>query len=238
MRIESMTLNLRSELREVSAQLQQMKDHNAARLVGSLASELAFEQHVDQKPTSSELVVKPHLSGDFKQLPPGTRDHFISITVTAIPSQGSHGHCPCRCHYRNTSRSPKALDRIAGVLFAGYSGFPCLAPPCNVNSCRNSCPMTTKSVASVKYFFPSWFLSWAVSLWIRSSEWGFDYNVRFMHCVSYSSPIFVSAYRGDAASMKMLLKAKRGSPFDVTAGARQKSLLTVLIPRMVIFSFS
>ena len=39
MRIESMTLNLRSELREVSAQLQQMKDHNAARLVGTLASE-------------------------------------------------------------------------------------------------------------------------------------------------------------------------------------------------------
>ena len=240
MRIESMTYDLRRELREVQAQLEQFRDHDAAKMcfMNSLASELVPERHFDEKPSSSELAVavKPYLSGDFEELPTEPRNHCFSITVTPVSSQGSYEHCNCRCHQRNTTRSPKAFDRVAGVLFAGYSGIPCLALQCNINSCRNSCPMTSKGVASVQYFFPSWCLSWAVSLWIKHSQGGFDYNFRLMHCVSYSSPIFLSAYRGDAASMKMLLKAKMGSPFDVAAGERQKSLLTVLIPHVVIFS--
>lgn len=234
MRIESMTYDLRRELRE------HIQDYNAARMcfVDSLVSEEVTEQHIDENRSSSELAVavKPYLNEDLQVFSKEPRDHIISITVTPISSQGVHGHCRCRCHQRNTIRSPKAFDRVAGVLFAGYSSIACLAPQCNINSCRNYCPMTSKDFASVKYFFPSWFLSWAVSLRIRNFEWGFDYAFRLMHCVSYSSPIFLSAYRGDATSMKMLLKAKMGSPFDVTAGERQKTLLTVLISFMAVFS--
>lgn len=239
MRIESMTYDLQREIRDVYTQLEQIQDRDAARMcfIDPQTSEKIPEQNYDRESCSSELAaLKPQLSMDLEGLPLESRNQFISITVVPTSSQSSLGHCHCRCHQRSTTRSPKAFDRFAGVLFTGYSGIACLALQCNVSSCRNSCPMTRKGVAAVKYFFPSWFLSWAVSLSIRFTEWGFDYNFRLMHCVCYSSPIFLSAYRGDAASMKMLLKAKMGSPFDVTAGKRQKSLLTVLIPHIVISS--
>lgn len=58
---------------------------------------------------------------------------------------------------------------------------------------------------------------------------GFDFNLRVLHYVHYSSPIFQCAYQGDSLGMKNLLKARLGSPFDMTSGP-QRSLLGVWLP--------
>ena len=133
--------------------------------------------------------------------------------------------CKCRCHQRALKRSSFFIDRFLGTVFTAYSGIPHLVPGCNVLSCTQSC-LISEMFFSFTYFFPTWLISWAIILVLRRSTLGFDHNIRLLHCVSYSSPIFQCAYQGDVVGMKLLLHQRLGSPFDVTPEP-QRSLLGV-----------
>lgn len=133
--------------------------------------------------------------------------------------------CDCCCHHRYSKRSSRVLDQVFGTLFAGYSGVSSLIPRCNVLGCKQSCA-SSDIMLSLNYLFPLWLLSWGFTLAFKTTIGGFDHSFRLFHCVEYSSPIFRYAYEGDVARMKALLKARLGSPFDVTSEP-QRSLLGV-----------
>jgi hypothetical protein len=133
--------------------------------------------------------------------------------------------CDCCCHHRYSKRSFRIFDQVFGTFFAGYSGVSSVVPRCNVLSCTQSCA-SSDIMLSLNYFFPQWLLSWGFTLALTTTIRGFDHTFRLFHCVEYSSPIFRYAYEGDVARMKALLKARLGSPFDVTSEP-QRSLLGV-----------
>ena len=133
--------------------------------------------------------------------------------------------CNCCCHQRHSDRSPRFVDGIIGTFFAGYYGIPYLAPRCTMHSCAQTC-LVSDFLLTVTYFFPTWFLSWAVTLAFKKSYSGFDYSFRVANCVKNSSPIFQCAYQGDVAGIKVLLRSNLGSPFDITPKP-ERSLLGV-----------
>lgn len=139
-----------------------------------------------------------------------------------------HCNCNCSCHERHSTRSPRATDRIIGTLFTGYLDVPFFYRRCNKSDCKRPCSNSQISI-SLTYFFPLWFLSKAISLSIQQHIWGFDYNLRVNHCVSFSSAIFQYSYQGNTSGIKSILKARSGSPFDITYGT-QRSLLGVWPP--------
>lgn len=133
--------------------------------------------------------------------------------------------CNCCCHDRYSERSPRVADKIFGTLFTGYSGIPYLTRKCDESSCAQSCSWP-HATFSLTYFFPMWFLSYLITLAVKQHSWGFDYNLRFIHYVGYSSLMFQYAYQGNVPGMKSLIKSRLGSPFEVTS-ERQRSLLGV-----------
>ena len=137
-------------------------------------------------------------------------------------NQSISSHCNCSCHERHSTRTPRLTDKFLGTLFGSfdvpYSSRECL-------SCIRSCP-SSQFMFSLTYFFPFWLLSWAITLSFQKCKWGLDHSFRVINCVSFSSPIFQHAYQGHVSEMKSLLKARLGSPFDVTPET-QKSLLVV-----------
>ncbi len=151
-------------------------------------------------------------------------DQAVAITVNATSISNIAPQCKCCCHQKYSKRSPRLVDRIVGTLFTGYSGIPGLGPRCNVHSCVHSCP-SPDAMLSLTYFFPTWFISGAITMALKKTTRGF-YNIRVIRYVSYSSPIFQYAYQGDISGMKALLKGRLGSPFDVTPET-QRSLLGV-----------
>ena len=81
------------------------------------------------------------------------RAHTIRQRCWCKPS------CTCSCHNIKTMQSPKFFQKVTGVLFVGYSGYPLSArSKCTVANC-----LTSISQLSVSYLFPSWLLNAAFS---------------------------------------------------------------------------
>lgn len=232
MRLEGMIYNQRTDMAELHrnyTQLAQSQSQHAVKIdifMARVAEMILYQQQKPEKSSSSILKVTTNspLVGGSKKFATESKDQVITIVTPPIFGSKVYEQCYCRCHPKRTRRSPKAFDQVAGVLSASYSTTQHLTPQCKVQCYPNS----STSAVSATYLFPTWFLSWAVSVGIAVSEQGFDYNLRWIHRVSYSSAIFQCAYQGDVSNMKMLFKAKLGSPFDV-ATEKQKSLLAVCI---------
>ena len=157
---------------------------------------------------------------------PQLRTGTTCLAETCLPGWRLALHqCVCCCHQRYSKRSSRSLNQIFGTLSAAYSGIPYLAPECNLPSCTRSC-LIPSSLFSLTFFFPTWILVWAITLTLKRSALGFDYNIRLFYCVSYSSPIFQCAYQGNVSGMKYILQNGLGSPFDVTPEP-QRTLLGV-----------
>lgn len=146
-------------------------------------------------------------------------DMDASIAASSMPT------CQCCCHYKYMNRSPRVVDRIFGTLLTVYSGVSNAAPRCNVSGCAQSCAGPDIAL-SLTYLFPSWLLSWGISLKITQATAGFNQNFRVIQYMEHSSPMFRCAYEGDVAQMKALLRGRLGSPFDMTYEPR-RSLLRV-----------
>ena len=86
------------------------------------------------------------------------------IGIKAYPTQYQKTPCSpfcgCRCHDIHSTKSPKALHELVGMLFIGYSGCPLrMRQNCTEISCISQSPFR----ANVKYLFPSWFLATAIT---------------------------------------------------------------------------
>lgn len=168
----------------------------------------------------SQVVCKPSQASQIPEVgtsitTPGALDLYQSIS----------SHCNCSCHERYSTRSPRLTDTLLGTLFAGSLDITYASRECNNLSCIRSCP-SPHFMFSLTYFFPIWLLSWAITLSFQKCKWGLDHSFRVINCASSSSSIFQYAYQGDVSGMKSLLKARLGSPFDVTPKP-QRSLLGI-----------
>lgn len=189
--------------------------------------EQSLEDH-DDVLESQDNSREPKISESSDTIPKSAVSTTITAPCWSDPYEPISLLCNCSCHERHSVRSPRATDRFIGTLFAGYLGVPYLYRGCNKSSCMRSCSSSQISI-SLTYFLPLWFLSKAITLSIQQHIWGLDYNIRVNHCVSFSSAIFQYAYQGNASGIKSILKARSGSPFDITYGA-QRSLLGVWSP--------
>ena len=153
------------------------------------------------------------------------RNEVSNTREIALSLQNEEPQCNCCSHEKYFKRSPHVADKALGTLFVGYSDIPFLISLCKSLNKARSCT-GSHFMFSLAYFFPIWFLSCAILLIVQDHPLGFDINLRVLHYVSYSSPIFQCAYQGDSLGMKSLLKRRLASPFDVTAGPR-RSLLGV-----------
>lgn len=180
------------------------------------------------EPIVQRLLIQPQSSGDHsssqRTREPSPNAKTRDDIDTSIPAS-SMTMCQCCCHYKHLSRSPRVVDRIFGSLFTVYSGVSNAAPRCNVSGCAQSCAGPDIAL-SLTYLFPSWLLSWGISLKFTQATAGFNHNFRVIQYVEYSSPIFRCAYEGDVPRMKALLKGRLESPFDMTYEPR-RSLLKV-----------
>ena len=181
-----------------------------------------MEPIVQMLSNQEEKLASNSPDGPAKELPSEAKNQGDMNTSIATSSMTI---CQCCCHYKYFNRSPRVVDRIFGTLFTVYSGVSNAAPRCNVSSCAQSCAGPDIAL-SLTFLFPSWLLSWGISLKITQATAGFNQNFRVIQYMEHSSPMFRCAYEGDVAQMKALLKGRLGSPFDMTYEPR-RSLLRV-----------
>ena len=121
--------------------------------------------------------------------------------------------CVCTCHRRHTHRTPKVLDRVFGILLFGYTGIPRVTP--YYDSIK--CIQRSVSAVWVTYFFPSWLLTRALTIFARlSSSSGPELIIRVPRIVHMNSRIFSLCIRNDVHGVQQLLQQGLASTSDVS----------------------
>ena len=149
----------------------------------------------------------------------------ISMSASIMQSKCSD-NCTCVCHRRSNIRTPQPLHRILGVLFIGYVGMPRITPSCDTKACiQRSSP-----TAVVTYFFPMWFLAWAVSLILRLSSYkGPQLSLTVSRIVAGSSAIFEYAITGKIDDVKTVLSHRIATPRNIGSNDGYSVLMVSLI---------
>ena len=184
----------------------------------STAQVLAAQQRLEIKLNDIEAAtvgkVVRDIASSIRQPTLGTESlehRSISVSASIMQSKCSN-RCVCACHRRSNIRTPRLLHRIFGALFIGYTGIPRITPSCDTRGCiQRSSPTVL-----VTYFFPMWFLAWAVSLVMRLSTYnGPQFSLAVSRIVSSTSVIFEYAVRGNLDDLKMVLGHRIASPRDI-----------------------
>ena len=148
---------------------------------------------------------------------------YIGLTVQQCEVTTSRQSCLCRCHWRRKWQSYQVLDKIVGTLFLGYSSAPNLTQGCDLPSCSRN----QRSLSSVLYIFPSWFLQRAISIvLLYTHRDGPSMSLRTLRLRRLADPVFHFATVGEVTQIKALFDRGEASPFDIGT-APQVCLLSV-----------
>ncbi|KAK8000787.1 hypothetical protein PG990_013387 [Apiospora arundinis] len=96
---------------------------------------------------------------------------------------------------------------FVGVLFLGYLGGPIVQRPCSDRLCSRQSRRHTR----ITYFFPSWFVSLAVSVLVS----GPAVSVKALPMRGKDDIIFTFASGGNSHELVRLMDAGRASPLDI-----------------------
>ena len=157
-------------------------------------------------------------------------DHSLPMIGMKV-HQAAKAQCPrscfCQCHTHSRWSSPqRRFKEIIGALFVGYSRTPTLAPTCDCTSCSRH----EKSLITVLYVFPPWFLKriLLILLYFTRRD-GPVMSLRTVRIRDGMDLILLWAEEGNLGKIQTLFKNGEASPFDVTA-KNDLSLLTVCLP--------
>ena len=121
--------------------------------------------------------------------------------------------CTCHCHDVRSWKSPRWLQPLLGLLFTGYAGMPFMSPSCNDTLCQHR----SEPTATIKYYFPPWFASQVLQVYIQlSNHNGIKQSLRTYRVVWNGSEIFRKTDAGDVEGVKAVLASRQGSPFDIS----------------------
>ena len=149
---------------------------------------------------------------------------ILGVRVQQVDKASCQLPCQCQCHLRGRWRTHRLLDHFIGSLFVGYSRTPRSSLPCSTASCARY----QSTLVSVIYVFPQWFLQHILSIILAYNRPdGPALNLRTFRVISDSSKCFWLAATGNVAEMRDMFKKGEASPFDVSSGARQATLLMV-----------
>ena len=146
---------------------------------------------------------------------PLSTQHSDGFSVRVAPfATTCRAGCACVCHSQQKAASPKALNRILGQLFVGYTGLPYLSPKCDNDVCAKS----RASKVSVEYWFP-WgaFSSTIVRLQAGyQASTGTLFQLQTFRCVPDGAECVNFALNGNIEGLKYLFSKGLASPQDVS----------------------
>lgn len=151
---------------------------------------------------------------------PSNTSPTVHIPATVHLRQGCAKFCMCRCHKKTSLKSPTWMQQLVGALFIGYTAIPTLTT-CN----ERMCIKRQDEVITVSYYFPFWFVQWAISLRCRwTPKNGCMISVRTPRVVSRNSAQCVLIQNGNVTGMQKLFEQGLASPFDVAVGLGRSCL--------------
>lgn len=123
--------------------------------------------------------------------------------------------CPCSCHLKNYSASPRWLKAVSGMLLCSYTGARSFGrPPCNFPHCQSNGIRTIR----VAYFFPTWAFQRALLLsgtLANLTGHGASWTVRMPRLIFRGDLVWHFIRNGKVGDLQQLLKSRRTSPFDI-----------------------
>jgi len=123
--------------------------------------------------------------------------------------------CACRCHSSTRFNMPQLLQSVIGQLFVGYTGLPTLMSSCDLPT--DTCQGTGQSFMQINYYFPTWFLSRALTFSLRTSEFQRpEHSLRMLNVRSPLESLFAGAGSNDAALVRSVITNNQGSVLYVT----------------------
>ena len=150
---------------------------------------------------------------------------FGALQMKFSQRQRCQPWCRCTCHAERKLSTPRILNTVFGMLYAGYAGVPALSPSCNSSICKGN----SEGLLQVHYFFPPWFLSKVASMALGVSRvYGPELCFRMTNVRADWEPIFKQCYFGDVEAVKSTLVAGRASILDVKAETGHSLLHTAM----------
>lgn len=197
----------------------------------------AFSSAVDQRPPTSsgsrtpKMHFNPHLSnaGINKPVTEWLPQHGVDDSKTLLPLHTANDHSRQNnlLFRRANMRTPRALKDFVGSLCMGYLNIACTDSTCHDPSCRPK----SKSSLCLKYHFPHWFLSYAISIFVRLSQTaGPEIMLRMPKVRPPNADVFYFACTGNIDGMRYLFKSGLASPDDVEYGTGLSALHASIKP--------
>jgi len=152
-------------------------------------------------------------------LPPyGESDTKALLPLHAQTHRPKHNNLLFR---KANVRTPRAFNDFIGSLCVGYLNLACKDSSCHDQSCRPK----SKSSYCLKYHFPHWFLSYAISVFFQlSGSSGPEIVIRMPKVRPANSDVFYFACTGNIDGMRSLFKSGLASPDDVEYGTGVSAL--------------
>jgi hypothetical protein len=131
---------------------------------------------------------------------------LTSTTYTGVCSTS----CSCTCHRKYNVR---IANMLLGVLFIGYHGSPIASVTCNERSCVRQ---TVPSI-QLAYFFPQWFISYAIYMFLTASFASESPQVTLSvaRVIPATARSFEHVWVGDLDAVKVLFNSRIATPMDV-----------------------
>ena len=152
----------------------------------------------------------------------GTRS-IIKVRASVLSRGRCTACCRCNCHMPYLYGSPKALNRVLGVLFVGYCG----KPFGTVNKCSVlSCQIQPRFQVRLTYTFPLWFVYQALLDFSFVSGYGtephFSLTVRGLY--TSSSDLWTFTFRDDGNGLRRLFGFGGARPNDLSVWSGMSAL--------------
>ena len=146
-------------------------------------------------------------------LPPyGEADSEMLLPLHTPIDRSAHNNVLVR---RATMQTPRAFNDFLGSLCLGYLSLACGDTTCHDRSCR---PRSQSSLC-LKYHFPYWFVTYAISILIRVRQnSGPEIVLRMPKVRPANSDVFYFACTGNTDGMRYLFQSGLASPDDVEHG--------------------
>ena len=135
----------------------------------------------------------------------------MSVTRTGKIDTICSPECQCNCHIQTVLKTPQLLQKVTGCLLLGYSGRPIFR-----QQCISSCFREDSKPLQITYFFPSWFVSRAITFSMSNAMRSTPtLNIKFRRVVPEASQLFSLSKFGDVDGIRTLFESGLASPDDI-----------------------
>ena len=147
--------------------------------------------------------------------PPAQEGNNQTVRVVTSYRLPCRSWCPCACHTKRKLKltTPGMMEGVLGRMFIGYSGLPLPKEPCDFRGCQDR----QHATATVEYWFPSWFVSMNLKLYLTYlPRAGPEFQLSTTRRVPDTSQSIAFAMQGNIEGLKHLFAQGLARPRDVS----------------------